>query len=115
MSSIVDLLLDTSKADTDLLLQNDSHGDVLSTFRQVDFLLRAPTAEKASLVANFINDNRYGEASATSDEAGHRIAIMIDMPITQHVLCSVSGLMACISKIFDVQYDGWGSVLKTGG
>jgi hypothetical protein len=29
--------------------------------------------------------------------------VLIEMPITQHLLCSVSGLMACISKIFDVQ------------
>ena len=29
----------------------------------------------------------------TSDEAGHRVVVVIEMPITQHVLCSVSGLM----------------------
>ena len=113
MPSIVELLLDTAKADTDLLLKNDARGDVLSVPRQVEFLLRAATAEKAGLVAGFINDNRYGNATVTSDEHGHRVTILIDMPITQHVLCSVSGLLACVSKIFDVEYDGWGSELKT--
>lgn len=113
MPSIIELLLDTAKADTDLLLSNDAKGDVLAIVRPVDFLLRAATAEKALIVADFINDNRYGVATATSAEDDHRVAVMIEMPITQHLLCSVSGLMACISKIFDVEYDGWGSVLRT--
>jgi regulator of RNase E activity RraB len=65
-------------------------------------------------VADFINDNRYGDATATSVEDEHRVSVLIEMPITQHVLCSVSGLMACLSEIFDVEYDGWGSALKTG-
>lgn len=112
MPSIVDVLLETSQADTDLLLKNDARGDVLATPRSVDFLLRAPTAEKAELVANFINDNRYGVATTSSDEHGHRVAVIVEMPITQHVLCSVSGLMACIGKIFGVEYDGWGSIIQ---
>jgi len=96
--SIVELLLDTAKADTDLLLKNDARGDVLATPRRVDFLLHAPTAEKAQLVADFINDNRYGDAIAASDKDGHRITVLIEMPITQHVLCSVSGLMAASAR-----------------
>src|SRR5262245_15927207 len=114
MPSIVELLLDTAKADTDLLLQNDARGDVLVKPRKVDFLLRAPTADKAKLVADFINDNRYGDATVLSDQDGHRVQVEIEMPITQHVICSVSGLMACISKIFDLEYDGWGSVIQPG-
>ena len=106
MSSIVELLLETAKADTDLLITNDTLGDILSIPREVDFLLCAPTAEKAELVASFINDNRYGSATATTDEDGHRVSVVIIMPITQPVLCSVSGLMACISVIFDLEYDG---------
>jgi hypothetical protein len=112
VSSIVELLLDTAKADTDLLIQNDSLGDVLSVPRDVDFLLLAPDEKKAQLVADFINDNRYGTATALSDESGHRISVLIEMPVTQNVLCAVSGLMACISKIFDVEYDGWESAIQ---
>lgn len=107
MSAIVELLLDTAQADTDLLIKNDELGDNLSIPREVDFLLRASTAEKADLVATFINDNRYGDATSTSDDDGHRVSVKIMMLITQHVLCSVSALMACISKLFDLEYDGW--------
>jgi hypothetical protein len=110
--SIVELLLDTAKHDTELLLRNDARGDVFTVPREFDFLFRAPTEEKARLVAEFINDNRYGTAAAKSDEHGHTISVLIEMPITQHVLCSVSGLMACVSKIFGVDYDGWGSVIQ---
>jgi hypothetical protein len=114
MPSIIEILLDTAKSDTDLLVQNDKRGDKLSVPREVDFLLRAPSQEKAQLVADFMNDNRYGRAMAQGDENGHRVSVRIEMPITQNVLCSVSGLMACVSKIFDVEYDGWGSVIQTG-
>jgi len=114
MPSTVRLLLETAKADTDLLMAKDSHGDVFTIPRQVDFLFRAPTAEKAKLVASFINDNRYGEATASSDDHGHRVQVLITMPITQNVICSVSGLMACISKLFEIDYDGWGSVTQIG-
>jgi len=112
MSSIVELLLDTSKSDTDLLRKNDSLGDVLYIPREVDFLLWAPDEKKARLVADFTNDNCYGTATALSDENGNRVQVIIEMPITLNLICAVSGLMACISKVFDVEYDGWGSVIK---
>ncbi len=95
-------------------MANDAKGDVLANPRMVDFLLLAPTVEKAQLVADFINDNRYGNATAVTDEHGSGVTVSVEMPITQHILCSVSGLMACISKIFGLDYDGWGSVLKLG-
>lgn len=114
MPTIVQLLLDTAKADTELLRANDARGDVFSVPRRVDFLLRASTEGKSKLVADFIRDNQYGEVIASSDENGHRISVLITMPITQNVLCAVSGLMACVSKIFDVEYDGWGSVIQSG-
>ena len=114
MSAVVELLIQTAESDTDLLLKNDQRGDNFSIPREVDFLLRAPTAEKAQLVASFINDYRYGAATAQSDDHWHRIGVRITMPITQHVLCSVSGFIACLSKIYDLEYDGWGSILQNG-
>jgi hypothetical protein len=111
--SIVEVLLETAKADTDLLLRNNAHGDVLAIPRLVEFLLRAPSAEKAELVASFINDNRYGVATVSSNDSGYSVTVSVQMPITQQVLCSVSGLMACVSKIFGVEYDGWGSTIQT--
>ncbi|HSI34593.1 MAG: ribonuclease E inhibitor RraB [Phycisphaerae bacterium] len=111
MPSIVDLLLDTARADTELLFKNDALGDVHATPREVDFLIRAPDPEKAELIASFINDNRYGSARAESDEGESRVMVVIEMPITQNVICSVSGLMACVARIFGAEYDGWGSVI----
>lgn len=114
MPTIVELLMDTAKTDTDLLVKNDARGDKLAIAREVDFLLRAPTAEKAKLAADFINENCYGKAETSSDDTGHKVAVFIEMPITQHILCSVSGFMACISTVFNLDYDGWGSVIQTG-
>lgn len=112
MPSIVELLLETAKADTELLIKNDGLGDTFATPRNVDFLFVAPSREKAEIVASFINDNRY--ANATVSEVGNsfRVLVVVNMPITQHLLYSVSGLMACIGKIFDVKYDGWGSAIQ---
>jgi hypothetical protein len=110
---MVELLMETAEADTELLLKNDQHGDNFSVPREVDFLLRAPSEGKAQLVADFINDCRYGKATAISDDSGHRISVRIVMPITQHIICSVSGFMACLSKLYELEYDGWGSVIKT--
>ena len=113
MPSIVEILLDRSKADTELLRKNDKLGDVFTIPREVDFLLRTPSEKKAKGVAGFINDNQYGRASVQSVEAEFRIQVLIEMPITQNVVCSVSALMACISKIFGVNYDGWGCVIQS--
>jgi hypothetical protein len=114
MPAMVELLIQTAEADTDLLIRNREQGDDLSVAREVDFLLRAPTAEKAQLVADFINEFHYGEAFTESAATGHRISVRIVMPITQHVLCSASGFMACLSKLYDLEYDGWGSVIQNG-
>jgi hypothetical protein len=113
--SIVELLLDTARADTDLLIKNDELGDRFEIPRTVDFLLIAETAETADTVCSFINDNRYAECRVDSSDGQHRILAQIEMPITQNVLCSVSGLMACISKVFGVEYDGWDSEIRPSG
>ena len=111
--TIVELLLDTAQADTDLLIRNDEMGDQFSVPRTVDFLLIADTAETADTVASFIVDNRYAECRIDeTDDGKFRILAQLEMPITQNVACAVSGLFACISKIFNVEYDGWGSELR---
>ena len=112
MPSVVETLLETARADTDLLGKNDELGDVLTVSREVEFLMFAPTEAKAQLVASFINGNRYGDAAAESSDDRHAVRVLIDMPITQNVLCSVSGLMACIGHIFDIDYDGWETELR---
>jgi hypothetical protein len=111
--AIVDLLLETAREDTDLLLKNDARGDHFSRPRDVDFLLRAPSKEKAELVASFVEDNRYGIPKVQEDEGEFSVLVTVHMPTEQHVLCSISGLMACISTLFGLEYDGWGCVLQT--
>jgi hypothetical protein len=106
--AIVDVLLRNAYEDTQLLLKNDSLGDQLQVPRDVDFLLRATDAEKAHLACSFINDNQYGSAEVQ----GTDVRVVIHTPIQQNIICSISGLMACISEIFGLEYDGWGSELR---
>ena len=106
--AIVDVLLRNAYEDTQLLLKNDSLGDQLHVPRDVDFLLRASDVEKASLVCSFINDNQYGSAKVQ----GINVLVVIHTPIQQNIIYSISGLMACISEIFGLEYDGWGSELR---
>lgn len=112
MSSIVEALLDNAYQDSQLLEGNNQKGDIFSIPRDVDFFLYAKDHEKGELVTSFINDNCYGEASYTEHEGNHCIKVVIHMPTTQNVLNSVSGLMACIAAIYDLEYDGWGCALQ---
>lgn len=57
---LVTTLMETAAADTDVLRSLDRNGDHFSVFRDVDFLLVAPDAEKAALVASFVNEHSYG-------------------------------------------------------
>ena len=109
---IVETLLETARADTKVLMENDRHGDILSRPRLVTFLLLAKEKEKADLVASFIYDNRYGATRVESTETRHAIFVDVLMPIEQNILCGVSGLMACVATIFEVEYDGWSSAIQ---
>lgn len=109
---VIDTLLSTAYEDTQLLIKNDSLGDNLSVPRDVDFVLRAKERAKAETVASFIQDNQYGIPRIEDAESDFRIVVTVSMPITQQVLCAVSGLMACLSEIFGIEYDGWGCVIQ---
>ena len=110
--SLVELLLDTARADTELLGVNAAHGDNFNVLRDIDFLLLAPDEAKAQLVRNFIDDNRYGVATVMPHGDSFGIVVVVNMAPQQNVLCSVSGLMACISMLFGISYDGWECDLK---
>ncbi|MGI0154151.1 ribonuclease E inhibitor RraB [Pseudidiomarina sp. PP-1MA] len=110
--STIEKLLDNAYQDTQLLIGNDEKGDNFNVPRDIDFILYAPTAEKAALVANFINDNRYGSARSETINENHRITVVVNMPSTQNLVCSVSGLMVCIASLFNIEYDGWGCALQ---
>jgi hypothetical protein len=109
--SAVDNLMQTAVADVELLRLLDSQGDRFGAFRDVEFLLRAPSDEQAELAASFVNDHSYGRATVQAGEQP-AVLIVIHMPIEQHIVMSVSGFMACLSRIFGLEYDGWGCVAQ---
>ncbi len=112
--SVVEHLLDTARADTDLLLQNGARGDDFAKPRVVDNLLLSDEQDQANLVRDFVNDNRYGDAVVESVDGCFRELVQIEMPTTQSVLCSVSGLMVCLAASHGLEFDGWGCVLQSG-
>ena len=112
--SMFDLLHENVVQDNVLLQSNDEHGDVFSTPRDVDFAFKTPDKTKANDLCDFINGKNFAKAhvrQAEGDDLVWVIAI-IHMPINQNVLCSVSGFMVCLSRLFLVEYDGWGSVIQ---
>jgi len=113
MSKVVEALLDNAYQDSVLLQGNDEKGDVFSIPRDVDFLFYAPDKEKGELVASFINDNCYGDASYYQSDNYHCIKVVINMSTEQHIINSISGLMTCIAAIYELEYDGWGCALQS--
>lgn len=111
--AFVDTLMELAGADTDLLRRIDAQGDNFSISREVDFLLRAPSEEVATTAASFINDFSFGTASVQEQEGRYRVLVVVNTPITQNVILSLSGFMACISHLFGLDYDGWGCVVQT--
>jgi len=110
--SLVDTLLTAAYEDTQLLIKNDELGDNFSIPRNVDFILRCNTKQKAETVSSFISDNQYGIPTIEGDDDSLRLRVTVFMPITQQVICSVSGFMACIAELFSLEYDGWGSEIQ---
>ena len=109
MTSIVETLIEAATADTSLLLKNQELGDDATTARSVDFVMYGSTKKQVELVASFITDFCYGVPQIKKSEKRHMLTVTIEMPTTQHVLCSVSGFMACLASIYDLEYDGWES------
>ncbi|GLQ47511.1 hypothetical protein GCM10007862_25620 [Dyella lipolytica] len=110
--SVVESLMSGAAADVDVLRSLDQHGDDFSVARDVDFVFRTPTKEKAETVIGFINDHQYGVARLEQTENEYRVLVMINMPIQQHVILSVSGFMSCMGTLFGLEYDGWGCPVK---
>jgi hypothetical protein len=112
--SMFDDLTQTAVADRDLLLSCDRQGDRFDVPRDVDFLFRCKGAQYAKDLSEFLNGKNYGVARVEENpETGEVVVIVvIHMPITQHVVSSVSGFMLCVSKLFVAEYDGWGSVIQ---
>ena len=111
--TMLELLHQTAIADTDLLRRNDELGDVFTTTREVDFAFETGDNERADVLAEFVNGKSYGSAAVNKLPDGRfRVLVLITMPITQHVIGCVSGFMLCLSRLFQVDYLGWGSVVQ---
>ncbi len=110
--SVVEMLMESAKADTDVLRSLDSQGDNFARARDVDFLLRAPSREKAEAATGFINDFQFGVAALQEVDGQYSVRVIINMAIQQHAILSVSGFMGCICALFGLEYDGWGCVAQ---
>jgi hypothetical protein len=111
--TMFDLLTQTAESDTDLLRKKDELGDVFTTPREVDFAFESAERERASDFVEFVNGKSYGTAKVSEIENNRfRILVLITMPITQHLICSVSGFMHCLSRLFQIDYQGWGSIVQ---
>jgi hypothetical protein len=110
---VIDLLHQNALADNDLLLKNNARGDVFEKPRDVDFAFKTTDRGKAEYLSEFMKGKNFGQPKIDSGEEGLLwIIVTIRMPITQHLLCSVSGFMVLIAGLFHVEYDGWGCVLQ---
>lgn len=111
--NIFELLHHTAVADTDLLRKNDEAGDIFTIAREVDFAFESDERERADDFAEFVNGKSYGKATVREIADGDfQVIILITMPITQHVIGCVSGFMLCLSRLFQIEYLGWGSVIQ---
>ena len=115
--SVVELLMDTAAADSELLVRNQELGDRAEIPRDIDFVLYAKDEEKARLVESFVTDYRYGRPSVERVEHEGvvlwRLLITIHSPTTESVAMTLSAFMVCLSKIYDLEYDGWSSAIQT--
>ncbi len=111
---IVERLLETAYQDTQLLEKRKAMGDILSLFHTVDFCLGTDDGKQANTVCSFISDNQYGTAHVEENEGAFRIITIVETPITESIICSLSANMVSLSYMFNVDYIGWGSCIETG-
>ena len=111
--TMFDRLYHNALGDEELLRKNDKLGDVFTTAREVDFAFETGDAQRADDFAEYVNGKNFGTAAVTKLEDGRfRVLVLITMPITQHVIGCVSGFMVCLSRLFQIDYLGWGSVVQ---
>ncbi len=112
--TIFDELHANAHADNDLLFKNDAEGDLFTKFRDVDFAFKSVEKENADDLCAYVNGKNFGNASVRrADDGLYWTNVVIHMPITQNVACSISAFMVCLGRLFRVEYDGWGSVVQT--
>ena len=111
--TVFELLTETAKADRDLLLKNHEAGDDFNKPREVDFSFETGERERANGFAEFVIGKSYGRAQVSETEPGQfQVIVLITMPINQNIINCVSGFMLCLSRLFQIDYQGWGSVIQ---
>ena len=111
--TLFDLLHENALADNEALRLSDKQSDVFSRPRDVDFAFKTSDRERAQDLAEYINGKNFGTATIRENKDGiYWVMAVVRMPITQQVLCCVSGFMLCLSRLFQVDYDGWGSLVQ---
>jgi len=114
--NVFDLLHENALADNDLLRKKDEMGDVFTNARDVDFAFKTSERERANDLCEYIKGKNFGNPHIRGDDGDLLwIIVIIHMPINQPLLCCVSGFMVCLSRLFQVEYDGWGSVNQPEG
>jgi len=111
--TMFELLHQDALSNTDLLRKNDELGDIFTIAREVDFAFETGEKERANDFAEFVNGKSYGSAAVSELSDGRfRVLVQITMSIMQHVIGCVSGFMLCLSRLFQIDYLGWGSVVQ---
>jgi hypothetical protein len=111
--TMFELLNQNAASDTELLRQNDKLGDIFTIAREVDFAFETGDREHADDFAEYVNGKSFGTAAVSELADGRfRVLVLITMPITQHLIGCVSGFMLCLSRLFQIEYMGWGSVVQ---
>ncbi|SIR16023.1 ribonuclease E inhibitor RraB [Solilutibacter tolerans] len=111
--TVADKLMEIAARDTDLLLSLDEKGDQFYVPRDVEFFFWAADKQKADSLAGFVNDNRYGKATSNETDGQHSVLVVVNMPIQQNEVLSVSAFMACLGELYGLDYDGWGCVIQS--
>lgn len=111
---IIDRLLETACCDTQRQQDREAKGDLPALVHTVDFCLGTDDEARARTVCSFINDNCYGRAHVEGGEGVFRVVTIVETPLTQNIICSLSAHMVHLSYLFKVEYIGWGSWIETG-
>jgi hypothetical protein len=114
--NLIKRLIETAEADSQLWFKNRKMGDRAESPRDIDFVLYAKDKGRASLVANFVTDYRYGhpliQRVKFRGTVSWRLVITIHAPATENVVMTLSAFMVCLSQLYGLEYDGWGTTIE---
>ena len=88
-------------------------GFTFTITREVDFAFETKDRQRADDFAESVNGKSYGNASVRKiRDDNFQVLVLITMPIRRHLIGCVSGFMLCLSRLFQIEYLGWGSVVQ---